>query len=133
MHATTINATRFTNVAIHPAVGAAEVYRSARVAGFPANPSLNLQRYPGKTIEHLTFTHVYLGGAAAWRPDDIRQIDWALPAAMRDSHLNNVLAQYFPDGKPTAAFEPSRIVEEPIPDRIYRDTIEAIVAKLDVP
>src|SRR3954447_5584148 len=71
---------RVTSVAIDPATDAAELYRSARVAGFPANPSLNLRRYPGKTIEHLTFTHVYLGGAARWRPDDVQQIDWALPA-----------------------------------------------------
>ena len=109
MHATTTNATRITNVAIHPATEAAEVYRSARVAGFPANPSLNLRRFAGKTIEHLTFAHVYLGGAGAWRSDDVQQIDWALPAAMLDSHLNNVLAQYFPDGKPTAMFAESRI------------------------
>jgi hypothetical protein len=132
MQATTTNATRITNVAIHPATEAAEVYRSARVAGFPANPSLNLRRYAGRTIEHLSFTHVYLGGAAAWHPDDVRQIDWALPAAMRDSHLNNVLAQYFPDGKPTSVFEQSEIAEEPIANRVYRDTIEGLVATLDV-
>jgi hypothetical protein len=132
MHATTTNATRITNVAIHPATEAAEVYRSARVAGFPANPSLNLRRFAGKTIEHLTFTHGYLGGAAAWQSADIQQIDWALPAAMRDSHLNNVLAQYFPDGKPTTVFEPSRIIEGPIAHRVYRDTIEGIVATLDL-
>jgi hypothetical protein len=123
---------RVTSVAIDPATDAAELYRSARVAGFPANPSLNLRRYAGKTIEHLTFTHVYLGGAAAWRPDDVRQIDWALPAAMRDSHLNNVLAQYFPDGKPTAAFAPSRTLEGPLPRRVFRDTAEGIVATLDL-
>jgi hypothetical protein len=123
---------RVTNVAIHPATDEAELYRSARVAGFPASPSLNLRRYPGKTIEHLTFTHVYLGGAAAWHPDDVQQIDWALPAAMRDSHLNNVLAQYFPDGEPTAAFAPSRTLEGPLPNRVYRDTAEGIVARLDL-
>jgi hypothetical protein len=123
---------RVTNVAIDPATDEAELYRAARVAGFPANPSLNLRRYPGKTIEHLTFTHVYLGGAGAWHPDDVQQIDWALPAAMRDSHLNNVLAQYFPDGKPTAAFAPSRTLEGPLPNRVYRDTAEGIVARLDL-
>src|SRR2546423_9384241 len=110
-----------TNVAIHPATDAADQYRSARVAGFPADPSLNLRRYPGKVIEHLTFTHVYLGGEAAWHPDDIQQLDWALPAAMSDSHLNNVLAQYFPDGMPTAAFAPSRMLAAPPPSRVYRD------------
>ena len=129
---TSTEVARVTNVAIRPATDAAELYRSARVAGFPANPSLNLRRYPGKTIEHLTFTHVYLGGADAWHPDDVQQIDWALPAAMRDSHLNNVLAQYFPDGEPTAAFAPSRILDGPLPKRVYRDTVESIVATIDL-
>jgi hypothetical protein len=129
---TSTEVARVTNVAIHPATDAAGLYRSARVAGFPANPSLNLRRYPGKTIEHLTFTHVYLGGTDAWHPDDVQQIDWALPAAMRDSHLNNVLAQYFPDGEPTAAFAPSRILDEPLTQRVYRDTAEGIVARLDL-
>jgi hypothetical protein len=128
---TSSDVARITSVAIDPAAESAELYREARVAGFPANPSLNLKRYAGKIIEHLTFTHVYLGGTAAWQPDDVRQIDWALPAAMRDAHLNNVLAQYFPDGNPTAAFAPSRVVEKPIADRVYRDTIEGIVATLD--
>jgi hypothetical protein len=132
MQATTTNATRITNVAISPATEAAELYRSARVAGFPASPSLNLRRYAGRTLEHLSFMHVYLGGAAAWDPNDVRQIDWALPAAMRDSHLNNVLAQYFPGGQPTAVFESSEIAEEPIANRVYRDTIEGLVATLDV-
>jgi hypothetical protein len=131
MPATETNVARITNVAIQPDTEAAELYRSARVAGFPADPTLNLERFPGKTIEELTFTNVYLGGAAAWRSDDIQQIDWALPAAMQDSHLNNVLAQYFPDGKPTTAFKPSRILEDAVPDRVYRDTIESLVASLD--
>jgi hypothetical protein len=131
MPATTTTVARITNVAIHPDTEAAELYRSARVAGFPADPTLNLERFTGRTIEQLTFTNVYLGGAAAWRSDDIQQLDWALPAAMQDSQLNNVLAQYFPDGKPTTAFKPSRILEDAIPERVYRDTIESLVASLD--
>ena len=132
MHSMTRSATQYTDVAIDPGTEAAELYRAARVAGFPADPSLNMQRFPGKTIEHLTFTHVFLGGGAAWSADDRRQIDSALPAAMRDAHLNNVLAQYFPDGKPTAAFKPSRVLEDALPARVYRDTIEAIVGSLDL-
>ena len=102
------------------------------MAGFPADQGLNLQRFAGKTLEQLTFTNVYLGGNAAWNEDDIRQIDWALPAAMRDAHLNNVIAQYFPDGKPTTTFVPSRVLEGSVPDRVYRDTIETLVASLDM-
>jgi hypothetical protein len=132
MHATTTTAPKFTDVAIYPGSEEAERYRTARVAGFPADSSLNLQRYPGKTIEHLTFTNVYLGGTDAWHPDDIKQIDWALAAAMEDAQLNNVIAQYFPDGDPTTTFEPSRIDAAPAPSRVYRDTIETAVATLDV-
>jgi hypothetical protein len=131
MPATGTTVARITNVAIQPDTEAAQLYRSARVAGFPADPTLNLERFPGKTIEQLTFTNVYLGGAAAWRSDDIQQIDWALPAAMQDSHLNNVLAQYFPDGKLTTAFKPSRVLEDAVPDRVYRDTLETLVGSLD--
>ncbi len=131
MSATGTTVPRITNVAIRPYTEAAELYRSARVAGFPPDPTLNLKRFAGRTIEQLTFTHVYLGGATSWRSDDIKQIDWALPAAMQDSQLNNVLAQYFPDGKPTAAFRPSRVLEGSMPERVYRDTIEILVASLD--
>src|SRR4051794_33254667 len=131
MHTTT-TATRFTDVAIHPGTEAGERYRVARIAGFPADPSLNMKRYPGRTIEDLTFTNVYVGGSAAWRLDDIAQIDWALPAAMEDTQLNNVLAQYFPDGTPTADFKPSRILTAAAPSRVYRDTLEALVSAPDV-
>jgi len=132
----TITAPRITRVAVHPHSDAATHYRAAREDAarsgvFRAHPGLNLKFFGGKTIEHLTFTHVYLGGKKAWNVDDIAAIDHALPAAMEDPHLNNVLAQYYPDGKPTTAFKPSRILEEPLPAVVHRDTIESIVASLD--
>jgi hypothetical protein len=132
----TITAPRITRVAVHPHSDAAQHYRAAREhaarsAAFRARPGLNLKFFGGKTIEHLTFTHVYLGGKAAWNADDVAAIDHALPAAMEDPHLNNVLAQYYADGKPTTAFKPSRILDEPPPAVVHRDTIESLVASLD--
>jgi hypothetical protein len=132
----TITAPRITRVAVHPHSDAATHYRAAREdaarsGAFRAHPGLDLKFFGGKTIEQLTFTHVYLGGQKAWDADDIAAIDHALPAAMEDPHLNNVLAQYYPDGKPTTAFKPSRILEEPLPAIVHRDTIESIVASLD--
>ncbi len=129
-------APRLTRVVVHPRSAAGAHYRAgrdsaARAAGFPAERGLNLRFYGGRAIERLTFTHVYLGGAAAWSPDDVARIDAALPAAMADPHLENVIAQYYPDGEPTSSFEPSRILEEPLPDRVYRDTVEELVAALD--
>ena len=132
----TITAPRITRVAARPHSDTAQHYRAAREhaarsPAFRAHPGLNLKFFGGKTIEHLTFTHVYLGGKEAWSTDDIAAIDHALPAAMRDPHLNNVLAQYYADGKPTASFKPSRILDEPIPAVVHKDTIESIVASLD--
>jgi hypothetical protein len=126
----------FTSVVVAPQTAAADHYRegretAARAAGFPAEPGLNMRYFGGKTIEHLTFTHVYLGGKAAWHADDVRRIDAALPAAMKDPHLNNVLAQYFADGSPTSSFKPSRFLEGTVPQRVYRDTLEHLVASLD--
>ena len=124
--------TQRTSVVVHPATESGVRYREARIAGFAAEPKLNLKRYPGKIIEKLTFTHVYVGGTALWHADDVAKIDWALPAAMRDPHLNNVLAQYYPDGKPTSTFKPSRFLEGPVPAKVFRDTVEHMVAALDV-
>jgi hypothetical protein len=132
----TITAPRITRVAAHPRSDAGHRYRAAREhaarsRAFAAHPGLNMKFYGGKTIEHLTFTHVYLGGKEAWSPNDIAAIDYALPAAMTDPHLNNVLAQYYADGKPTSTFKPSRILDDPLPKAVHRDTIESLVASLD--
>lgn len=131
MATTTRSAAALTSVVVRPGSEAGELYREARAQGFPAQPSLDLQDFGGRTIEHLTFTNVYLGGEAAWSPDDVQRIDASLSASMADPHLNNVLAQYFADGNPTSAFTPSRILPGPLPQRVYRDTIEGFAAGLD--
>jgi len=131
MATVTTAAPRYTRVAVHPASSAAGVHRAARAAGFPAQAGLNLKRFPGRTIEHLTFTNVYLGGAAAWAPADIEKIDFALPAAMKDVRLNNVLAQYYGGRVPTTVFKRSRVLEGPLPHRVFRGTIEGFVAGLE--
>jgi len=127
---------RFTSVVAVPRSTAGDRYRSgrelaARAPGFPAEQGLNLRFFGGRTIEHFTFTHVYLGGRAAWSKDDIAKIDHALPAALTDPHLENVIAQYYADEKPTVTFKPSRVLAEACPGRVYRDTIESLVASLD--
>jgi hypothetical protein len=136
MASTTTTAPWITRVAAHPTSAAGVHYRAgrehaARAAGFPVRSDLNLHYFGGRTIEHLTFTNVYLGGKPAWRPDDVKQIDWALPAAMSDPHLNNVIAQYDADGKTSTAFKPSRFLDGPLPARVYKDVIEGFVAALD--
>jgi len=131
MTTTTRSAAALTSVAISGASDAAELYRAARAQGFPAEPNLNLRDFGGRTIEHLTFTNVYLGAAGAWSADDMQKIDAGLAAAMTDTHLNNVLAQYYADAKPTTQFKPSRTLAGPLPQRVFRDTIEGFVAGLE--
>jgi hypothetical protein len=132
MPSTITKVAQLTSVAVDPGTKSGALYRSARAGGFPPEPGLNLRNFGGRTIEQLTFTHVYLGGAAAWSRADVERIDWALPAAMSDPQLNNVIAQYYPDGKPTTAFVASRFLEGPLPQRVFRDTVEGFVAGIDV-
>jgi hypothetical protein len=131
MTTTTRSAPAVTSVAVRGASTAAEIYRAARAGGFPAEPNLNMRNFGGRTIEHLTFTNVYLGAAGAWSVDDMEKIDTGLAAAMEDAHLNNVLAQYYADGKPTTQFKPSRALTGPLPQRVFRDTVEGFVAGLE--
>jgi hypothetical protein len=126
----------FSRIVVRSDTPAAARYRAARETtvlahGFKTERGLNLRRFPGRTIEHLTFTNVYLGGAAAWQADDVQAIDTSLAAAMEDRHLNNVIAQYYPDGKPSTAFKPSRTLPGPLPRRVFRDTVEGFVAGLE--
>jgi len=132
----THTAPRITSVAVRAGSPAGTHYRAgresaARASGFPPHTGLNMHYFGGKTIENLTFTNIYLGGKARWSVDDMHRIDAALSGAMADGHLNNVLAQYYKDGKPTSAFKPSRVLEGPLPSRVFRDTIEGFVAALD--
>ena len=62
-------APRFTSVVVAAATDAARRYQSGRESaalapGFAPHTALNLHFFGGRTIEHLTFTHVYLGGTA---------------------------------------------------------------------
>jgi hypothetical protein len=124
------------SVVVRPGSPAAGVYASGREAaarepGFPARQELNLRFFGGRTVESLTFTNVYLGGAAAWSQDDIARIDASIAAAMEDPDLNNVIAQYWADESPTTSFVPSRVLEQPVPSRVSRADVERFVAAID--
>src|SRR5882672_11084548 len=52
--------------------------------GVPATPAHDLIFHGGHTIADLVFTNFYVGGAAAWKSNDIQNIDKALASAMSD-------------------------------------------------
>ena len=118
------------NVVLRPGSEAEAAYRSAVLApGFGPDPSLDLRYFGGKTLPNLRWVHVYLG---TWDADARSKLDHALPAAMRDRGLNNVLAQYFPNAEVTASFAGSQVHAGKVSGRVYRDTVETLVAGLDV-
>jgi hypothetical protein len=118
------------SVVLRPDSEAAASYRSAVLApGFGPESALDLRFFGGKTLPHLRYSMVYLG---SWQADERTELDHALAAAMRDRGLNNVLAQYFPRADVTTTFAGSKVHEGPLPERVTRDAVEALVPSLDL-
>jgi hypothetical protein len=98
-------------------------------AGFPPRPALNLHFFGGKTIAHLVFANHYLGGTAGWDPADIASIDAALAKAMSDNDLQSVIQQYY-DAAISSRMLASVVLPGPVPARIHKDQVEALVARI---
>jgi hypothetical protein len=116
------------DVVLLPDSPAEAAYESAVLApGFQSEPGLDLRYLGGKTMPTLTFMNVYLG---TWDAAERTQLDQAIAAAMADPNLNNVLAQYFLDGTVRSRFGGSLSHLGPVPPRVYRDVVEAVVAEI---
>jgi hypothetical protein len=106
-----------------------ELTADALAAGFPPRPALNLRFFGGRTIAHLVFANHYLGGAAAWVPADVASIDAALAKAMTDNDLQSVIQQYY-DVPISSRMLPSVVLPGSAPATIYKDQVEAVVARI---
>ena len=106
-----------------------ELTADALAADFPPRPALNLRFFGGRTIAHLVFANHYLGGAVAWVPADIASIDAALAKAMSDSDLQSVIQQYY-DVPISSRMLPSVVLPGSAPATIYKDQVEAVVARI---
>src|SRR3954451_11319101 len=83
----TAPAPHLTRVAVAPATSAGRTYADARIAEFPAQPSLNMQDFGGRTLEHLAVTNVYIG---AWDATQREELDHALAEAVQDVGADHV-------------------------------------------
>ena len=102
----------------------------ALAPGLAPSPSEDLRYRGGKTIPHLTFVNIYVGGDNSWDPNDIKSIDHALAAAMSDKNLNNVMRQYF-DNKPiTGTAKPSHILQGPRPQTVTKSYVRGVIQYL---
>lgn len=96
----------------------------AIASGLSPSPDHDLINHGGKTISDLTFTNFYVG---VWNDLDISSIDLALAAAMTDTHLNNVIAQYFPGKNITTIFRNSQVLQDSNPGTFSKNDIENLV------
>jgi hypothetical protein len=98
--------------------------------GFQPQPSWNLTNFGGPIIADLTFVNRYVGGAAAWSTSDMTNIDNALSAALSDSGLEGVMAQYFPGATISSTMLPSAVHDGAAPGTVFKDTAEALAQQL---
>ena len=98
-----------------------------RPDGVAATPGEDLIYRGGKTIRDLQFMNIYVGGTSVWDPNDVKQIDWALGAAMADRNLNNVIMQYFNNQPVSATSLHSQYLTMPQPQTVSQGDVEALV------
>ncbi|MFB7666355.1 hypothetical protein ACFC1R_20775 [Kitasatospora sp. NPDC056138] len=99
--------------------------------GFREIPKWDLKDHKGRKIADLVFVNRFVGGAAAWAKADMDHIDQALAAAMTDSTLQSVVAQYYP-GKITSTALPPAVVDLHTPQgsRFFKDQAEDLAREL---
>jgi hypothetical protein len=125
------------NVVVAPGSPADATFRRRRDAhaaaiepGFPPLGQLDMHHFEGKSMQDMTYVNHFAGEPDAWDSTDIQRIDAALAAAMTDTNLNNMLAQYFDGVAPTASAMPRRQLSQTPPKDVYKDTIEGLVGEL---
>lgn len=124
------------NVSFRRGSPAEEIFRQR--AGLPTpqvlapgekpTPAHDLHFHGGKTIPDLHFSNFYVG-ADAWPAADMANIDKSLAAAMVDTNLNNVMAQYFP-GNITSTFDGSAKLPGPAPAVMSQGDTEALILSM---
>ncbi len=109
---------------------AAGTARGNLVPGIPRTPSHNLVFRGGRTIDSLSFSNFYIGGSGAWQNDARGKIDATLAAAMTDSRLNGVMAQYY-NGPISSQFRgPSQVMNGTPPATFSKGDVEAMVTQM---
>lgn len=104
--------------------------KAALAAGFNPTPNMNLKYRGGRTIKDLKYINIFLGGNAAWKESDWKNINRALEGAMIDPKLNHVMMQYF-DGKPISAeFRGSYMLAAVNPTRLTQPQVKDLVKQL---
>ncbi len=111
--------------------GAGTRERDVLAQGFRSHRRWNLHDYGGKLIPGLTYQNFFLGGQDHWQQADITNIDDALRAAMTDTGLEGIMAQYW-RGASAQVDTLNRIRLDSVEPALsfYTDDVERLVVQL---
>jgi hypothetical protein len=98
--------------------------------GVAPSPIHDLMFHGGKTVPQMQFLNLYVGGAAAWKEEDMASIDKAISAAMTDKRLNNVIVQYFPGKTISCEFVEAKILPGNPPAVASQGDVEKLLKTL---
>ena len=93
---------------------------AVRQAPAPSAPSYDIVIRNGRVLD---------GAGNPWVPADIASIDAALAKAMSDNDLQSVIQQYY-DVPISSRMLPSVVLRGSAPATIYKDQVEAVVARI---
>ena len=108
----------------------ADASNTAIAVGLAGSPQEDLRFRGGHTIKDLKFVNIYVGGSAAWDPNDWKSIDKALAAAMADQRLNNVIMQYFGNQPVSSQFLGSFFLNGWKPATVQKSDMDAQIQNL---
>lgn len=106
------------------------VQNTAITGGFATSPAEDLKYRGGRTIRHLKYLNIYVGGSEVWDANDWKNIDKKLAAAMSDRKLNNVLVQYFDQQHVTSQFLGSFFMSGWKPRLVKKNDLETQIQSL---
>ncbi len=98
--------------------------------GLSASPDDDLKYRGGKTVPHMEYQNIYLGGGAAWQDSDVSSIEAAILAAMQDKRLTQVVRQYFPKRSVTCDNRSHLLLDDAKPEILNEAQVQALVIQL---
>src|SRR5579871_981990 len=113
----------------HPRAGQRGPQTTVLAQGFKPTPQHDLRFRGGRTIPHLAYMNVFVGGAASWQQSDIDNVNRALAAAMSNAKLNNVIVQYFTEPI-TTSFLGSRVLAGTKPKKVTETSAKTLITNL---
>lgn len=121
---------RAESVALEQAAPSGDADNKQLANGSSPSPMDDLHYRGGKTLQNMAYVNLYVSGEQGWNMSDVEQIDKAIEAAMNDEYLNNVIRQYFNNGRIGTRVHPSHPLIGYLPKEVKRSDIQSYLQYL---